>query len=78
MKQLSVSTFLFKICRYKVTSINRFYENNKNQFDAVVLSEVIEHVVNKEKVLEHSIHCLKVYIISELFSILKDLYHIYK
>ncbi|XP_076757282.1 ubiquinone biosynthesis protein COQ3, mitochondrial [Xylocopa sonorina] len=44
---------------YTQGAIEEFVENNKEKFDAVVASEVIEHVNNKEIFLKHCIETLK-------------------
>lgn len=44
---------------YEHTCIEDFSKSHENVFDAVVSSEVIEHVVNKEDFVKHCAACLK-------------------
>lgn len=45
--------------KYLATNIEDFSKDNKDQFDAVVMSEVIEHIENKKLFLDCSVSTLK-------------------
>ncbi|KAB0803614.1 hypothetical protein PPYR_00584 [Photinus pyralis] len=44
---------------YQLTTIEKFAETNVEQFDAVVASEVLEHVDHQEQFVEACVRCLK-------------------
>lgn len=44
---------------YQHISIEEHVKENVEKYDAVVLSEVIEHVSEKDTFLDHCINCLK-------------------
>lgn len=53
--------------RYLHTSIYDHEKENVEKYNAVVISEVIEHVSNKEKFLKSCINTLKVSVIHLLY-----------
>jgi len=55
-----VFIFIFCVIRYIDTDLRTFSEEHREEFDIVILSEVIEHVPNKEEFLKWCVGCLKV------------------
>lgn len=50
---------LQKHLRYQLSLIENFSANHRDSFDAVVSSEVIEHVNNQEMFVKHCVECVK-------------------
>ncbi|KAL9930778.1 LOW QUALITY PROTEIN: ubiquinone biosynthesis O-methyltransferase-like [Glossina fuscipes fuscipes] len=53
---------------YKTESIEAHMQDKKNFYDAVIISEVLEHIDNKEPFLKACIQCLKVIRFKWIFS----------
>lgn len=58
-KEHSSNKDLLKGINYYSTTIEKFAEDNMEKFDAVVASEVLEHVDGKDSFLEACVKCLK-------------------
>jgi len=57
-----LTTFIF-LCRYLNQSIEEHMKSNPETYDAVVTSEVLEHVSDKHSFLTSCVECLKVIIV---------------
>lgn len=63
-----LSTFIF-LYRYLNQSIEEHMKLNPEIYDAVVTSEVLEHVSDKHSFLTNCVECLKVIIVVSAFII---------
>ncbi|KAK7588280.1 hypothetical protein V9T40_005525 [Parthenolecanium corni] len=58
-KHAEIDPQLNDVLRYESDSIHNFSRKNESKFDAVAVSEVIEHISNKQKFVQDCLTCLK-------------------